>query len=306
MRRRVCWYVLALLILLPSARPTYADLFGRVTEGEVFAQKIAGNLVKTAFASTALRGTRTLYVYLPPDYSSSGNKTYPVIVLLHGTPGGQLDWPGRGSVMQTLEKAIQSGQMPGAILVFPDGHGPYWKGGSEWADDIAGRCRMDTAITQDLPRFLREHFRVSPDHNAWTLGGLSEGGYGAANLVVRHPDVYRNALVFSGDLRVQDSWGDDEPIFGELAANRAANSPADAFPRLSAAERRKLRFYVAVGEDDDIDLQNQGVSFITSVRALGGEGRFVRERGKHNWGFWSSQFAASLTYLSRWLSEARA
>lgn len=288
-----------------ALRPARADLFGRISERDVFDQPLSGRIARVSFPSEALGESRTLYVYTPPGYQPRENRTYPVIVLLHGTPGGALDWPGRGDAARTLDQAIVSGRFPAAILVFPDGHGPYWRGGSEWADDVAGRCRMATAIGKDLPRFLKERYRLSPNPEDWTLGGLSEGGYGAANLVLQYPHAYRNALVFSGDLRVQDSWGDAEQVFGSDPAYRAANSPAESIRHAAPELRRALRFYLAVGADDDIDLQSQAAAFAALWRSQGGTAQFVRDPGKHNWNFWKAQFADALTPLARWLAEPR-
>ena len=298
-------FLCVLALSLHGQSVSAADLFGRVSEGEVMRQPILGRMTRVAFPSPALGETRTIYVYTPPGYGSNPAKTYPVLVLLHGVPGGPLDWAGRGDCNRRFEAAIATGKVPTSILVFPDGHGPFWKGGSEWADDVAGRCKMETAITSDLPRFLKSRWHVSSDPNQWSLGGLSEGGYGAANLVVRHPDVYRNALVFSGDLQVKDSWGDVEKIFGTSAALRAANSPLTAIHSVPVDQCRKLRFYVAIGADDDEDLQTEGASFVQAARLRGADGRFVREPGRHAWDFWSTQFSASLSYLGKWLTESR-
>lgn len=296
----------AVLLILATARPGAAqDIFGRVFESDVLGQKLRGRIVRAECPFPALGGSRNVYVYTPPGFDAATERTYPVIVLLHGTPGGSLDWFGKGDAARAVERAIEEGKFPPCLVATPDGHGPFWKGGSEWADDVGGRCRMDTAITRDLTAFLKRRFRASPNPDLWTIGGLSEGGYGAANLSVRHPDTFRNALVLSGELEVGEDWGDVQQVFGDAPEFRAANSPSVAIRRLPAAQVRRLRFYVAVGEDDDIDLQTQGVGFVSSVRTLGGGGHFVRDRGRHDWTFWKAQFAQALPMLGRWLAEPR-
>ena len=56
-------------------------------------------------------------IYLPPGYET-GTARYPVIYWLHGAGG---DESSGVSVAAELEKAITSGQIPPAILVFPNG-----------------------------------------------------------------------------------------------------------------------------------------------------------------------------------------
>lgn len=303
---RSAFGLLAAALLAPLARPAHAqDLFGRVFESDVLRQRLAGKVVRADCPTPALGGTRAVYVYTPPGFDPAAERAYPVIVLLHGTPGGPLDWFGKGDAAGAVDRAIRAGRFPACLVVAVDGRGPFWKGGSEWADDVGGRCRMDTAVSRDLPAFLKRRFHASANPDQWTLGGLSEGGYGAANLTVRHPDVFRNALVFSGDVRVQDDWGDTAAVFGASPEVRAANSPADAIRRLPGDQVRRLRFYLAVGEDDDIDLQSQGAAFAAALRTLGAGAQFVRDRGRHNWDLWKGQFAQSLPLLARWLAETR-
>ncbi len=292
--------VLLPLMLAPRAS---ADIITAFEESQVLSAHLGGHLEKVSFPTPALGGTRNIYVYTPPHYSDTSPKPYPVIVLLHGSPGGPVEWLYRGGVHRILEKAIQSGRFPACVLVIPDGHGPFEKGGSEWADSVDGRCKMETSITTDLSRFIKSHYHVSPDPAQWTLGGLSEGGYGAANLVVRHPDVYRNAIVLSGEFSVNDEWGDTRKVFGNSAANREQNSPAIMIRRLSPSQRAALRFYVAVGADDDTDLVIENESFVSTCKALGVTIRFDHDPGKHQWGFWSDHFKAALEPLAGWLAK---
>lgn len=291
-----------LFILILPLRVS-ADIITEFEEHEVLSASLSGHLAKVSFLSPALGGTRHIYIYTPPHYSTASPKPYPVIVLLHGSPGGPVEWLYRGNAHRILEDAIQSGRFPSCILAIPDGHGPFEKGGSEWADSVDGRCKMETSITTDLPRFLKSHYCVSANPAQWTLGGLSEGGYGAANLVVRHPDVYGNAIILSGEFTVNQNWGDAQKVFGTETANREANSPAILIRHLSPSLRAGLHFYIAVGIDDDMDLVNENESFVATCKALGVAVYFDHDPGKHQWDFWSNHFKLALTPLAGWLKN---
>jgi enterochelin esterase-like enzyme len=283
------------------ASPARADLISSFRDNAVLGDALAGKLVKTSFPAPSLRGSRTVYVYTPPNYSESAAKAYPVLILLHGAPGQPLDWLYKGGAHKTLDAAIKAGRFPAAVLAVPDGTGPYSKGSSEWADAVDGRCKMETAITSDLVGFLKFHYHVSSDPRQWTLGGLSEGGYGAANLVVRHPDLFRNALVLSGEFAVNDEWDDARQVFGDDPVNRAKNSPVEQIRKLPADVRKSLHFYVAVGADDDADLIAENESFVGVCRALGVPVRFDRDPGAHKWGFWGPHLKTALDALAGWL-----
>jgi enterochelin esterase-like enzyme len=298
---------LGVLAAVPlAARPARADILDGFHESQVMRQRIAGHLEKTQFDTPALGGKRNAYVYTPPGFATDPNKRYPVLILLHGSPGGPLDWLWQGNAHTTVDKAIASGVLPPCLVVLPDGHGPFVKGGSEWADAVNGKCDMETAVCRDLVNFMKARYRASADPALWAVGGLSEGGYGAANLTVRHPDRFRAALVLSGDLRVSESWGDDRDVFGTDPGVRSANSPIEAVRRLPAQERQKLHFYVAVGADDDQDLINDAVGFTGIARAAGATVQLARDPGDHKWGFWKSHFAQSLPLLGGWWKQAGA
>lgn len=306
MTQRIAFLATAVALIgltMLSAPQASANILTAFQEQQVLSESLSGHLTKVAFPSPALKGSRDVYVYTPPHYSATALKPYPVLVLLHGSPGDSVEWLYRGGAHRILEKAILSRRFPDCVLVVPDGHGPFEKGGSEWANSIDGRCLMETAITSDLPRFLKSRYHVSSDPAQWTLGGLSEGGYGAANLVVRHPDVYRNAIVLSGEFSVNDEWGDARKVFGTAPANREQNSPAVMIRRLSPSQRSGLHFYVAVGADDDADLVNENESFVTTCKALGVAVQFDRDPGKHQWGFWSDHLKRALDPLAGWLNN---
>ena len=293
-------------LTLCTARPAHADVFRVFHERQVMGHKLAGKLEKTQFVSAALGENRSVYIYTPPGFAQNPTRRYPVLVLLHGAPGEPLDWLYEGNAHRAIDKAIAAGTLPPCLVAVPDGHGPFYKGGSEWADARGGKCNMETAVVRDLSQFLETRYRASSNPALWSIGGLSEGGYGAANLAVRHPERFQSALVFSGDLRVKDDWGDDTDIFGTDQALRSANSPIEQLHRVPAETRKKLHFYLSVGNDDDQDLISDAVGFSAIARSAGATVKLDRDAGGHKWSFWSKHFQAALPVLGQWWKQAEA
>lgn len=302
MKRTLLPAVLALALC--SVAPAQADILRVFHERQVMGHKLAGKLEKTQFYSAALGEKRQVFLYTPPGFAQSPARRYPVLVLLHGAPGEPLDWLYQGDAHRAIDQAIASGALPPCLIAVPDGHGPFYKGGSEWADAKGGKCNMETAVVRDLSQFLESRYRASTNPALWAIGGLSEGGYGAANLAVRHPERFQSALVFSGDLRVKDDWGDDTDIFGTDPAVRSANSPIEQLHRLAPETRKKLHFYIAVGTDDDQDLIGDSVAFAALARSAGMTARVDRDPGAHKWGFWSAHFLKALPLLGQWWKQA--
>ena len=83
---------------------------------------------------------------------------------------------------------------------------PVGGGGSfymDWYNDIPGSSggpnfKWETFLTSELPVYLERHFGVSRTNNS--IAGLSMGGTAALNLAARHPQMFRQAMSWSGYL----------------------------------------------------------------------------------------------------------
>jgi len=99
--------------------------------------KLLGNSIDPAVAATdgitvrlsvpgkASRLTRTVYVYLPPQYFQPSFRDYrfPAVELIHGFPGTPLDWITVVGVTTTLQNLISGGLAKPVVLVMPDANG---------------------------------------------------------------------------------------------------------------------------------------------------------------------------------------
>lgn len=290
-------------VLLP-ATGARADLFTGIYDRQALRHRYAGRLVKTRFPCPATGGQRTVYVYTPPGFDTNGERRYPVLALLHGTPGQPVDWIYKGRAVQSVEAAILAGKLPPCLVAFPDGGGPYRHGGSEWADSFDGRCKMESAIANCLTDFLQRRYRASANPNLWAIGGLSEGGFGAANIALHHPDRFRSVLAISTELHVNNRWKDATAVFGRDPKYRSYYSPIDRVGNIPGEYQAKLHFYVAVGEREK-GLIPDCVAFAQKARAAGVDVALERVSGGHTWGFWIRSLRSSLNSLAKWWSQDR-
>ena len=93
-----------------------------------------GTLVEDSVISPALNGQKKPFlVYLPPSYNTPQGKTkrYPVLYLLHGSPGSDHDWFTAGKADQSADTLIALDKIAELILILPDGHGHSGQP-SEW------------------------------------------------------------------------------------------------------------------------------------------------------------------------------
>ena len=126
---------------------------------------------------------RTIYVYLPPSYSSS-EKRYPVVYYLPGYGDSSMSGFRLPGDMDTLFK---SGQVNEMIMVVAGGDSKM--GGSFYVNSpVTGN--WEDFIVKDLVGFVDSHFRTLRQAQSRGITGHSMGGFGALNIAMHHPDVF--------------------------------------------------------------------------------------------------------------------
>jgi enterochelin esterase-like enzyme len=190
-------------------------------------------------------GVANATIYLPPGYVA-GERRYPVV---YEVPWNLAYWDSSVQLPAILDGLIDGGEIPAEIVAFVSLHGgPYPD--SECADSADGREAADSFLVDTIVPWLDAHLRTIAEPPARTLFGFSEGGFCSANLLIRHPDVFRLAIAMSGyyeagarSAQTLNAW---RP-FGNDPASLAANSPSQDCAMLPPDIRPQL--YVALSGD---------------------------------------------------------
>ncbi len=166
-------------------------------------------------ASTAL-------AYLPPQYFTEPQRRFPVVYLLHGSPGMPADWLRAGGAEQTGAHLAAAGTP--ALIVMP-AMSHHWLDDSDCVDSV--RLKAETHLLRDVLPTVDGTLRTLSAPASRVVAGMSAGGYCALNLGLRHPDVFHAIVNLSGLDRPTHAGG-VAALFGKgpggLAA-AAANSP---------------------------------------------------------------------------------
>ncbi|HXP54981.1 MAG TPA: alpha/beta hydrolase-fold protein, partial [Streptosporangiaceae bacterium] len=149
-----------------------------------------GYLFETTVTGKLSRISRTVYIYLPPQYflSRYGTYRFPVIELLHGSPGNPEQWIDPMDILPTLDGMMTTHQADPVVLVMPD-----TDGGQQYSLqclNAVGGVPDATYVAEDVPNFVAASYRVQPPGKAWAVAGLSMGGFCAANLALNYPTRY--------------------------------------------------------------------------------------------------------------------
>jgi enterochelin esterase-like enzyme len=245
-------------------------------------------------------GDRTSYVYLPPAYFDPAQslREFPVLYLIHGSPGTAIDWLRGGYVDRSMDMLLKQHAIEPFIVVLPDVNGGYRR--DVECQDVVGGPQAQTYLVTDVVSWVDTHYRTVPDRKGRAIGGLSTGGYCGINLTLRHQDVFSAAVSHSGYGRPdRNAYTGD--LFGGDKALRDANTPNLYAPTIPL--KLPLGVYLDAGAGDGESrrgstalyevLHRRGVSVTLDI--VQGE--------SHDFVAWRQNLRLSLPWVSRWFTE---
>jgi enterochelin esterase-like enzyme len=235
---------------------------------------------------------RRALVYLPPQYFSNPDERFPVVYLLHGSPGMPVDWL-RGGGAASAGLAVARHGHP-QILVMPH-LSRDWLDDSECVD--GAHVLVETYVVTDLVPAIDHQLRTVADPAARALAGMSAGGYCALNLGLRNRAVFGSIIDMSGFTHPTHSGG-MTALFGhrsDLAAVVAANSPDVYAATLSASP--STRIYMICGTSDH-SASTQMLRLRDTLQRRGIPVTWSTRPGGHTYGVWRPGLVAALSWLT--------
>lgn len=139
-----------------------------------------GTLQLLSYTSTPFRVRRNLWVFVPAEYRTHPQQSFPVVYLRHGNGDDEGAWPFEGRAGVILENLIAAGKATPMLLVMPYGEGGA-SGGSP--DGIAA---LDRELHEDVMPLVERTFRVVKAREGRAIAGLSMGGRQALTTGLQH------------------------------------------------------------------------------------------------------------------------
>ena len=257
------------------------------------------------FESAAAQATVSYHLFTPAAYDRDPERRFPVVYWLHGSGGGL---PGIPQVAARFARAIEAGKAPPCLVVFvngmPDGMYVDWKDGS---------APLETVIVKELVPHVDASYRTIASREGRALDGYSMGGYGAARLGFKYPDLFRVvSMMGSGPLQenlldaprasrrraeevLERVYGGDPDYFRSVSPRTLAERQADAIARGSLVR-------MVCGDQDNLLANNR--AFHEHLERLGIPHSWtvlpgvdhdplgtLEALGDTNWGFYRQAFA---------------
>ena len=252
-------------------------------------------ILSDSFFIPQLGRTRRIWIYLPPDYSTS-RRRYPVLYMQDGQNvfDDATSFVGEWGVDETLD-SLYAGGDPGVIVVAVDNGGMTrseeyhpWPapGGQRWGG--GGGAAYADFIALTLKPHIDRHYRTRPGPAHTAIAGSSSGAVIALYVALRYPRVFGGVIAFSPAFFVN-------PQLFELAR---------------AASTRRSRFYFLVGLNETVGGVERGVfaesqrEMVDALRAAGVDVRrnvraLAPADGEHTEWFWKREVPAAYKWIFR-------
>lgn len=248
---------------------------------------LLGDIIHLKVPSVALSDSNRVIVATPSQFDPLKKGGYPFIVMLHGWSGDETQWEA-DSDLQSLSDTYQ------VLLVLPDGGYDGW-----WVDsEISSGRNYSTHILQEIKIWMVVNFNGSIEHTQHGIMGLSMGGFGAMDQVLKYPENYAAAASLSGVMditRHTDNWH----LTGALGLYADNSSRWERNNPLNLAEKQapphSPKMLLVCGRDDFTFKENQEMAEL--LERNGYKIDFREESGTHSHTFWKTHVESAIKFI---------
>jgi endo-1,4-beta-xylanase len=260
----------------------------------------AGTHFRT-FKSQLAKSEVSYLLYLPPDYETAANRRYPVVYWLHGLHG---DYRRGTPFVEQLDANIRAGKAPAMIAVLVNGMVDCF-----YNDSPDGKWPVESVIIKELIPHVDSTYRTIPKREARAVEGFSMGGYGAAHLGFKYPEVFGFTGVMAGAIILIDQFPQGhrdiyQRMFGGDKNYFAANDPMTLVRKNADAIRGKMAIRVAIGDKDGLLPRSQELHELLGQLKIGHEYELVPGVGHNTHLFYTLLGPRAFAWYQRGLSSS--
>jgi len=212
-----------------------------------------------------------------------------VVWLLHGAGSTYRDWSNGSNVAELATH--------GLMLVMPDAGNSYYVNSAS-----NKKARDEDYLIDDVIPDVRRRFPASSERDQNAIVGISRGGFGAAVIALRHPQLFSFAAGMSSAIDMAErsfrwrapsaSFGIRD-TFGPMGSETRKTS--DPYKLIASLQQPAPYFYLTCGQQESLLEPNQ--RFAARLKQLGLPSEFHAEPGGHNWDQWNRQLPGLETSL---------
>jgi S-formylglutathione hydrolase FrmB len=294
MRRRSCWLLPLLVIVLFGAAPAQGRIDCNALESHVLGQKMH------------------YCVMLPPSYDAAtagpSPRRYPVLYFLHGLGDNEQTLFKSGG-WNLIEDLRQQNKISDFLVVAPEGRASFYINSAD------GRMRYSDFFLHEFIPHIESHYSVRRERAGRAISGVSMGGYGALRFALANPEMFSSvsaqsaALVSEAPRAPARGVGSESPLGGMLGP--VFGNPVDMkhwnqnSPFVVAKQNRArirtahLAIYFNCGRDDDFGFERGAGELDRQLQAEGIQHEFHLYPGNHGAEYFMTHLGETMIFHSR-------
>lgn len=197
------------------------------------AETAKGKVDTVAYLSKTVGTKRKALVYTPPGFTPK--KKYPVLYLLHGIGGDELEWLKNGKPQVILDNLYAESKLEPMIVVLPNGRAiknDRATGDIMAPDKVEGFAIFEKDLLNDLIPFIERKYPVIRNRESRAIAGLSMGGGQSLNFGLGNLDKF--------------AW------VGGFSSAPNTKSPEVLVPNPQIAKQQLKLLWISCGDNDGL------------------------------------------------------
>ncbi|MCH5463026.1 prolyl oligopeptidase family serine peptidase [Lactobacillus sp. LC28-10] len=264
----------------------------------VTASPAPSHVISRVCYSPQLRRNWRYRVYLPKNYQrlKEQGTRFPVIYMLHGLYGDETNLTTQAHSKTYLDQLVAEKHLP-VVAIFPDGGNSFYLNTSNE--------KMENAMVDDLiPQTTKSYQLAGQKQRA--IGGISMGGYGAARLTFRHPQLFSvDALVSPAIWQKVPATVQSNPQVDAFRTNGAFNQkafeqaqPSRYLTSYLNQTKSPAHFYIeTTALDTTVPIADVNL-FVGQLKQHQIKSTYqVDHFGNHNWPYWNRALPNAYRYI---------
>jgi len=264
-------------------------------------------IIESLSVDSELLNTKINYsIYLPDGYESS-QRSYPIVYLLNGFSGDELDWIHFGNIQFILDKAIKKGKIVDLIVVMPDGDDRLYLNRPD------GTYPYEKMFIKEFIPDIEKKYRVRKEKRFRAISGVSMGGAGALRFALKHSNIFGTCVAFSPGILTDEELitldqGFYDNYFGRisldiiglkgkerLSTEYRAYDLIDLVKNIDPVALNNINIYYDCGDDDFLSSGNAQLHIELKKKDILHEYRV--NNGAHTWYYWRDRLTEGLEFI---------
>lgn len=243
---------------------------------------------------------RNFNIYLPPSFNRNPDKHYPVLYLLHGGGGTNVDWFVRGHVADVAAGLLSAEEIGEMVIVSPDagtGVMTYFND-KEW--------QYERFFFEEFMPYIEKTYRCGGKKELRAVAGLSMGGQATFVYAFRHPELFSSAYEMSGyHYRHNLPWKNmNDPVEArkhQIVEDNNSVKLVQGATKEQIEAANTVKWFLDCGDDDFT--YDANVQLVDALRKAGIRYQFRVREGGHTWEYWQSGLYIALPFVDKFFER---